>query len=147
MWLSNMTSHEIQGHLVTLVLPTYPIYGKPSHHVETVKKWGIVQGDPKDTYQGFHGSEVKGHSFMQDEARPHCTEAIFWILNEHSKKKVIPLEYLVHCGSVIHWAANLHSLNPSDFFYGDTTAWYQILGWGCEKSSKWRFSTLSTLSY
>jgi hypothetical protein len=54
--------------------------------------------------------------FMQDGARPHRTEQVLQLLNDHFGEKVIALDSARIMGEGIDWPTYSPDLNPCDFF-------------------------------
>ncbi|GBL83076.1 hypothetical protein AVEN_165303-1 [Araneus ventricosus] len=54
--------------------------------------------------------------FMQDRARPHCTEKVFRFLDEYFGNRVIALDYLKFTGTGMDWPPYLPDLTPCDYF-------------------------------
>ena len=52
--------------------------------------------------------------FMQDGARPHRSAAVFAVLEEHFRHRVIALGYPQATGMVINWPPYSPDLNPCD---------------------------------
>ncbi len=54
--------------------------------------------------------------FMQDGARPHRTQSVLELLNEHFGEKIISLDSFRLVGEGIDWAPYSPDLNPCDYF-------------------------------
>lgn len=78
---------------------------------------GILEDSFVPFLQGIQNmTDFENAWFQQDGARPHRTQEVFSLLNEHFGKRVFALDYPEASGEGIEWPPYSPDLNPCDFY-------------------------------